>query len=218
MIVVDSREASTSPKLVEVLKKKMEVRIEPLEAGDYYIPGNQSFLVERKTVGDFVASVRDGRLWGELEKMKSSNAGHPFLLVEGPLGLIEKFTNWNPASVAGLLLSVEDGWGVPILWSQNAVWTHFYLVSMVNRAEREEGKEYCLSFAPKRVEPERIQLTVVSSLPGVGPEKAKKLLEHFGTLRKFFSASEEELREVKGIGEKISKELTRLFDLNFEEK
>ena len=218
MIVVDSREAFTSPKLVDALREKTEVRVEPLEAGDYYIPGNQSFLVERKTVSDFVISVKDGRLWGELEKMKSSNAGHLFLLVEGPLGLIEKFTNWNPASVAGLLLSVEDGWGVPILWSHNAVWTHFYLLSMVNRAKREAGKEYCLSFAPKKVEPEKIQLTVVSSLPGVGPEKAKRLLEHFGTLRRFFSASEEELREVEGIGKKISKRLTRLFDLKFGEK
>jgi ERCC4-type nuclease len=43
------------------------------------------------------------------------------------------------------------------------------------------------------------QLRILQSLPGVGPDRAKRLLEHFGTVRACFGASTEEIMEVEGM-------------------
>ena len=211
LLVVDTREASKMGKLVSALRcAGCEVREEKLEAGDFHIPGEPSFLVERKTPVDLVSSVRDGRLWRELGKMKDSGAV-PYLLVEGPLSLIERFTGWSQSSVAGLLVSVSDGWGVSVLWAPSQPWTVSYLLSMARRARREGGKSYPLRVVPKRAEPREIMLSVVEGLPGVGPERAEALLRRFSTLSSLFSASAEELEQVEGVGEKTAKRLEGLF-------
>ena len=48
------------------------------------------------------------------------------------------------------------------------------------------------------------QLRVLQSLPGVGPDRAKRLLERFGTVRACFGASTEEIMDVEGIGSKTA--------------
>jgi len=215
LIVVDTREASKMAKLVSSLRSAgCEVREERLEAGDFYIPGEPSFLVERKTPVDLVSSVRDGRLWRELDKMKASGPS-PYLLVEGPLSLIERFTDWSQSSVAGLLVSVSDGWGVSVLWAPSQPWTVSYLLSLARRARREERRSYPLRVVPKRAGPREIMLSVVEGLPGVGPGRAEALLRRFGTLSALFSARAEELEQVEGVGEKTARRLEELFRTKF---
>jgi len=48
------------------------------------------------------------------------------------------------------------------------------------------------------------QLRILQSLPGVGADRAKKLLERFRTVRACFMASPAELSEVEGIGSKTA--------------
>jgi DNA excision repair protein ERCC-4 len=48
------------------------------------------------------------------------------------------------------------------------------------------------------------QLRILQSLPGVGADRAKKLLERFGTVRACFTASPIEISEVEGIGSKTA--------------
>ena len=44
----------------------------------------------------------------------------------------------------------------------------------------------------------------LDTIPGIGPEKRKALISHFGSLEKIRSASVEELVEVKGIQEDLA--------------
>jgi ERCC4-type nuclease len=46
----------------------------------------------------------------------------------------------------------------------------------------------------------RTQLHILQGLPGVGPERARLLLEAFGSVEAVLTASEEALRSVDGIG------------------
>lgn len=213
LVVVDTREASGCPRIARALAESgCVVREEKLDAGDYYCP---PFLVERKSVTDFVHSVRDGRLWRELGGMKASSA-RPVLLVEGPLSLLERFTGWSPSSVCGLLLSVADGWGVPVLWSPSPPWTVAYLLSMARRGTRED-RERPLRRAEKPADPREAALAVVEALPGVGPGRARALLGRFGSLAALFSASAGELEGVEGVGRKTAARLEALFRLRWED-
>jgi len=45
------------------------------------------------------------------------------------------------------------------------------------------------------------QLFILQGLPGIGPERAGRLLAHFGSVANFTKASAEELAAIDGIGE-----------------
>ena len=48
------------------------------------------------------------------------------------------------------------------------------------------------------------QLRILQSLPGVGPDRAARLLERFGSVRACFDAAKSELLKVEGIGPKTA--------------
>lgn len=53
--------------------------------------------------------------------------------------------------------------------------------------------------------------SMLESIPGIGEAKRKALMKHFGTLQKIKEASVEELMAVKGINEKLAKEINTFF-------
>jgi ERCC4-type nuclease len=67
----------------------------------------------------------------------------------------------------------------------------------------------------KSVEQHKQQVYIVASLPGVGPNLAKRLLGRFGSPREVFSATVPQLAMIRGVGrvraERIVKTLTLPF-------
>ena len=51
---------------------------------------------------------------------------------------------------------------------------------------------------------------LVSSLPGVGVQTARSLLEHFGTIKELVNANYEQLTAIKGVGEKTAERILNL--------
>ncbi|MBD0356833.1 MAG: excinuclease ABC subunit C, partial [Rubrobacter sp.] len=49
--------------------------------------------------------------------------------------------------------------------------------------------------------------SVLDELPGVGPTRKKKILEHFGTPEAFLGASLEELEAVPGLPGRVAREV-----------
>ncbi len=75
---------------------------------------------------------------------------------------------------------------------------------------RDEAHRVAISFLRKR----RIKKTVRTALveiPGIGPEKSKRLLKHFGSLQKISEASEDQLKEVTGLTENNIKSIINFF-------
>ncbi len=50
----------------------------------------------------------------------------------------------------------------------------------------------------------KIQLFILQGLPGIGPERADRLLDRFGSVETAISASSSELQSVDGIGRSIA--------------
>jgi DNA excision repair protein ERCC-4 len=77
----------------------------------------------------------------------------------------------------------------------------FYIGSQLARLRDPEHVPYRQAKAKRK---KSRQLRLLQSLPGVGPDRAKGLLEHFKTVRACFSASRSKLMEVEGIGPKTA--------------
>ena len=62
----------------------------------------------------------------------------------------------------------------------------------------------------------RLQEYLVAGLPSVNSTLSKRLLEHFGSVQKVFSASAEELMEIEGIGKKKALAIWELLNCGYE--
>jgi Fanconi anemia group M protein len=202
LVLVDSREYSNYPRIASRLQELCDIVVEELEAGDYYFPQGE-VIVERKEIKDLANSVREGRLWTQLEKLKNCNA-KPILLIEGsPALLVEKGRGWSRESVAGILLSCCLDWGIPMVYSPSYLWTSIYLTGI---ALRQKGKEiHPLRVKEKAETMEEKARRVLEGIEGIGPVHATNLLKSLGSVRAVCNSPIEVLMQAEGIGEKRAK-------------
>ncbi len=217
-VIVDSREASKNRDVVESLKAKgLEVAVAELSVGDYYLTAAENetpVLVERKTVTDFVNSIRDNRVWDQAKRLREAAASDgvkPVIILEGWLGLVEKRTSWNIAAVLRVLDELALDWGIPILPTHNKRATIAWLAAKAKSlGDTKRKKVMRLRTTKKPMTLNQRILYVAEGL--VGPVLAKRLLKHFRTLRRLANASIEELMAVEGIGEKRAREIFQILN------
>ncbi len=179
MIVVDANEASENSKMVEALKKVVEVAVKPLDAGDYLILGSRGqVLIERKRIFDFLNSLK-GRLWDQLALLKTFE-GERLLVLEGYLGLYRK-SKWNEAAVLGLIDRIVVEWGIPIIPMPDVKATMTYLLWKHKRLGEEKAlREYPLRVSGREMTPQEQALYTLEGM--CGHKTAKALLQRFKTL------------------------------------
>jgi len=56
------------------------------------------------------------------------------------------------------------------------------------------------------------QIHVLQGLPGVGPARARLLLDKFGTLKAIFNAPVNEVEQLPGIGRNTARQINRIID------
>jgi ERCC4-type nuclease len=208
LVLVDSREYSNYPRIASRLQELCDIVVEELEAGDYYFPQGE-VVVERKEIKDLANSVREGRLWTQLEKLKNCNA-KPILLIEGsPALLVEKNLGgkdgWSRESIAGILLSCCLDWGIPMVYSPSYLWTATYLTRIAIKYQDEKREIHPLRVKEKAETMEDKARRVLEGIEGIGPVHALKLLKTLGSIRAVCNSPIEVLMKVEGIGEKRAK-------------
>ena len=200
-ITIDYREKASG--IVELLESKgFAVEICKVPYGDYVI--SDSVTIERKTARDFLVSIIDGRLFSQLSGLKKYCV-NPILLVEG--NPYKTDLGFDPMAIRGALISAQTIWYVPIIYSRSIEETRDILL-MIGKQDQTYSDVVPLrgGYRPKRLKSR--QLYILQGLPGVGPELAKRLMEHFGSVSGAMNASVDELIEVDGIG-RISAEKIR---------
>jgi DNA excision repair protein ERCC-4 len=201
-VVVDDRERSSGV-LTELEKLEgVTIKIEHLTVGDYCIDG--AVLFERKTAADFAQSLIDGRLFGQAKRMATSSL-RPAYIIEGT-GAEWSVLGVSRESLQGALVTLMLIFDLPVFRSADPAESARLILYTGSQLIRLRDPEHISSW-PAKTRPKRKrtqQLRILQSLPGIGPDRAKRLLERFGTVRACFDASMDELRKVEGIGPKIA--------------
>jgi DNA excision repair protein ERCC-4 len=199
-IVADDRERPSG--IVAELEKAGQaiVKIERLSVGDYCVDG--AVLIERKTAMDFAQSLMEGRLFSQAARI-SSSPFRPAYIIEGTSAEWARL-GVSRAALQGALVTLMVIFDIPVFRSSDVAESArliYYIGSQLVRL-RDPGHGAYRQAKAKRKKTR--QLRVLQSLPGVGADRAKKLLERFGTVRACFNASPAELTEVEGIGSKTA--------------
>ncbi|OVE74013.1 hypothetical protein BVX94_01965 [bacterium B17] len=69
---------------------------------------------------------------------------------------------------------------------------------------RDEAHRFALTYH-RHLRGKRIRESVLDDIPGIGMERKRMILEHFGSVRKLEKASVEDIMQVKGIGSEMAK-------------
>ncbi len=198
-ITVDDRE--TSSRVAERLHELgASITLERLEFGDYAI--GDRILVERKTVQDFMNTLVERDLFGQIKAMAGA-VPRPVLIIEGEEDLYE-VRNIHPNAVRGMLAAITVDMGVTLMRTRDADDTAEMLYILAQREGSERGEH--------KVHPKKSYRSVreeqeyaLAAFPSIGMRSARLLLEHFGSLKAIIDAEEKELASVHGIGEKTAR-------------
>jgi ERCC4-type nuclease len=201
-VLYDHRETTSG---VPEALGRLGVPVEPrqLPVGDYVL--SDRLVVERKTGTDLAASIKDRRLFEQVERLTDAYAA-VVLVVEGEPAHISE-ASWMGA-LARVLVA-----GVAIIGTDDADRTARWLL----RLYRLEGKGPSAARGlPRRRRPtedlERVAHDVLGCVPGVSAVGARRLLAHFGSLAAVFAADEAARRAVRGFGPVRAAALAELFE------
>ena len=204
-IIVDERERKSGiPDLLRAIGINIELKTLPI--GDYIVAPET--VVERKSIHDLVSSIFDGRLFDQCNRLKE-HFQFPIILIEGNLDEISNITE-NPLIFYGAISSIALDFKIPILPTPSADHTAKLLVSLCSRKESATGP--FLKKIKKSNDIQKQQLSVLSSLPGIGEKLALRLLKKFGSPLRIFSASTTELAKVDGLGLARAKKIKKMLD------
>ena len=204
-VVVDDRERGGGVILALRAMPDMGVKVRRLPLGDYLL--DDRILFERKTVPDFAVSLLDGRLFRQACRL-SGAAYRPVYVLEGV---------WNRGTVKGVsregllgavtMLSVTLS--IPLLRSRDPQETAQLIRYAGEQARRVlHNAVHRPGYRPRGLRKRR--LFVLQGLPGIGPARAARLLDTFGSLEGIFGADADELAEVEGLGWKTADAIRRL--------
>jgi DNA excision repair protein ERCC-4 len=209
-VVVDERERSSG---VPDLISKLNVRVyfSRLPVADYAI--SPEIAVERKALPDFVSSVYDGRLFVQAAAISGSYR-KPYLIVEGDIKELAGLTK-NINSYFGAVASVTLAYDLRVIHTADTSQTASAIAALVRNSRSRPVPIGAITATPKaKGEPEQ-QLSLVSSLPGVGTKLAKRMLLRYGTPRKIMGLSQSQFAMVQGLGEKRAARIVHMLDSTY---
>ncbi len=203
---MDDREPK---KIWEILQEKhnLTVKYERLNVGDYIF---SDVCIERKTVGDFLKSLRDGRIWEQLKASKE-NYTRVMVILEGTLPY-----SYNPSTavdemkVIGGMLGITMGWGIPIVPSNNVEQTAKIIDSAFKRSDKKKT-EYLKPTKKKHYTAGEVKEDILCTIPGIGRKTSKAILKVFPTIESVMIASDEDLKKVPRVGKKTVEWIKEVF-------
>ncbi|MGC9517693.1 MAG: DEAD/DEAH box helicase [Methanomicrobiales archaeon] len=211
VIYADSREGN-SKVLRELDNLNIDIKIKSLAVADYQL--SEDVAIERKTSKDFISSIIDKRLYKQAKELVE-NFNKPLIILESD----DLYTGFvHPNAIRGALASITVDFGIPIIPTRSEADTAAMIYRIAQREQVNERPEIQIRTEKKPLTMWEQQLFIVESLPNVGPVTAKKLLKKFGSITKIICASEEELKKVEGIGNKIAKQIRDVLDSNVKTK
>lgn len=207
-IIVDHREKEV---IKELTKRKINFDIKQLLIADFII---DNIGIERKNQQDFINSIIDKRLIGQLIVLKE-NFDVPLLIIEGEEN-IYSLRNFHPNAIRGMLASIAIDYQIPIIYTRGINDTCSFIETILKRLEKGRTPVSLLK-KRKPLSLKQRQELIIESLPGIGPMLARSLLKNFKSVKKIVNANEKKLQKVNKLGPKKILEIKNVIEKDYKD-
>ncbi len=206
----------TEPKRLKGLGKVSSI---PENHGaDFLILGRTYRIgVQRKQFpSDFVASIGDGRLYGqlpllsELDKAVLVIEGHGKWTEDGELITDSKYDYITIQQFHGLLFSIMFEFGIPSIWVGSMKDTEDILLNLEAWAAKTKHTSLRSRAGPNKsswgtTSEQHMARHLMQGFPGVGQELAGRIVTKFEGVPLTWTVGMDEMQEVEGLGPKKAK-------------
>lgn len=169
---------------------------------DYFIVGKKKkYAIERKTWSDLFSSLKEGRVWDQLTRLKNLQAEgyEPRLLIEGHKFILFKYKKITQAQIAGIEEAILS-YGVPIMYADTQDLTIMKLKLMDQKAgDTTEWQRPTIAKTGRT--PQEEAEDVLAAIDGIGRKSANKLIKYFGTVKEAINGEIFEVASVIGVRE-----------------
>jgi len=189
------------------LADKISFELVTLPVGDYLL--EDKIIVERKTLSDFLVSIKNGRIFQQAYRVAQSGK-NGLIILEGDKSMVDS-SLMSRKAVQGALIHLEVFVGIPVIRSLNIQETVVLMVDIIHQCQQQQlpRLKHIISGNPgiRINKKQRQKLSLVQNLPGIGTKKGLELLKSFSTIEHIMNTSQVELTKVKGIGKKLAERI-----------
>ena len=189
---------------IEKLTNQLTVEMGTLPSGDYCIVNK--IIVERKTLSDFLVSIKNGRIFQQAYRIAQSGK-NGLIILEGDKSMVNS-SSMSRKAVQGALIHLTVFLGIPVIRSLNIQETAALLIDIFHQCQQRElpRQKQIISRSPgiRINKKQRQKLFLLQNLPGIGTKKGLALLRSFSTIENILHASPADLTKVQGIGNKLA--------------
>jgi len=191
-----------------------------LAVGDYVV--SPEVAVERKTVHDLVSSIYDGRLYVQCSELVKHYA-KPVVVIQGDIAVLKeipedveegkarRLAERMPLALEALA-TVAMEFRIPVIHAPDAEQTAALLLAMANKGLQNKASGPLLKKIRKENPFYLQQLSVLSSVPGVGDKLAARMLDKFKTPQRALTATAAELATIPGFGLARAQRVRKVLD------
>lgn len=194
-IIADDRERAGA--VLPELRRNPAVRlqIERLPVGDYRV--DDWLLIERKTLPDLVESIKDGRLFAQALRLANAPERAAMILEGRSQALTD--SRMRREAIQGALITLSLFLGLPLLRAIDPEESAGVILLAARQGRAQSSGALPRHGQRPRAKP-RVQSHILQGLPGIGPMRAKRLIERFGSIEAVIAAPARDLAAVPGIG------------------
>ena len=204
MIKIDDRESKEFQSICSIFFNEYE--ISRLLVGDIIVDDQVCF--EHKTPDDFISSIYDGRIFKQIEQMKS-NYQYSYIVVSGSMTDIINTPNTKYNSLMAAISSCFVR-VCPVIFCDN----YENVCGIVKRLSEKLLDEKNRTIPIIKIPIVNDQLRLICSIPGISEKKGQLLLDRFGCPINIFNADNRELMEIKGIKFKLAGRIQKILNEN----
>ncbi len=189
-MIIDDREKLP---LTTIKRYHRKVEMRRLEIGDYRCAcGLVGF--ERKE--DDLSNMK--QVLRQIEELELAFKHSYLIITRSPKNFVNENHGINVGLRIGFLSSCYIRSKVVVMDDHYLALELMYRIIDKHHDGKKRGSH---EFNPVRhVKKKDLQLNVLTSLPGIGSERAEVILKHFGSIKKFLSADQSEMTTVPGLG------------------
>jgi len=185
-----------------------------LPKGDYVL--SDVCAVERKTVHDFVYTLTRRHLFDQLFKLQEIYT-KPFILIEGYMPIIYKYSRINPSSVWGAMFALAKQ-GIALIHTTSYKETVDFLYTAAKQEQIVEKRIPVVHPVKKTETLADAQVFFMASLPKIGREKALSILNAYQTPLNALLNVERWAKNVHGLGPKITEKVKQVLHKPYREQ